>query len=387
MKLPRVRSTLAPFLMLPALALAVAPAGCAANEEEAASSDSAATAAAGVEFTSAVGALVVDGKKLCTAALVDVDAGARIGHVSAHGRQIVFGGACVGQLRNGVTGAAVFVTQQNGLRVSSPIVAFDFESQASAGLAVGILSEPVQGAEPLDIVGVSAITNAGVHTATVLEASEDGLLIGAATEIHAGVDLSLNTHCSSLAFGVKAGVAVGAGVAVRDDGLGAAAFVRIDGRLHFAAHIDGACVVRHFDEAVHHISVDVLEAANEIGNTLSSLGTGDVVAVVHTKTRRTTVKIKLTEDVLAIRVNGQGHISAQARGATCDKIPLLVLGGPCELRPQDGRGYRVGELVTIAIDTHLNLFPNTERGEQLTISTTNDPPPSPPDHDPFSGGG
>jgi hypothetical protein len=373
-------SMVLPLLMVPALALASV--GCASNDEEVASDEGAATAAAGVEFTSAVGALVVDGKKLCTAALVDVDAGARIGPVSAHGRQIVFGGACVGQLQNNVSGAAVFVTQQNNVSVSSPIIAFDFKSQASAGLAVGILSEPVAGAQPLDVVGLSAITNAGVHTATVLEANENGVLIGTATEFHAGADIALNTQCTSLQFGVKVGVAAGAAVSLRDDGLGAAAFVRINGQLHFAAHIDGQCIARHFGEAVARLDADALKTADQIATALNSIGTGDVIAVTHTKTNQTQLKIRMTEDALAIRVNSKGAINAQtwdesgAMTAACTKLPFLgLIGGPCELRPLGGEFFHKNELVKITIKVG-SLVPDGPLGQQVTISTTNEAGPS-----------
>src|SRR5687768_10133509 len=120
-------SLLATSLMVPALAL-----GCAAADDEIESSEGAASA--GIEFTAAVGAVVVDGKKLCTAALVDVDADAKIGGVSASGRQIVLGGACIGRLSSDFKGGAVFVTQRSEGSLATPIVSIDFESQASAGI-------------------------------------------------------------------------------------------------------------------------------------------------------------------------------------------------------------------------------------------------------------
>jgi len=360
---------LAPGLLIAALACSFGSAACAGSQDDATTgADSALTTSAGVELTSAVGAVLVDGKKVCTAALVDVDAGAHIGSVSASGRQIVFGGACIGKLSNGFTGAAVFVSQQNGVSVSTPIVAFDFESQASAGLAVGILSKPVAGATPLDVIGTGALINAGAHTASVIEANEDGVLIGSSVEIHAGVAFALSTQCSSLSFAAQAGIAVGAAVSLRDDGLGAAAFVRVNGKLHFAAHLDAGCVVHRVGDGLNKIATGTLDAANDVGNVLSSIGTGDVVAVVHTKTRNTTFALKMTQHVNEIRINGQGHISASdSRGSSCDKIPLVFLGGPCTLT-SDG-GYDRGELVTISVDTHENLFPNSDDGERLTIST------------------
>jgi hypothetical protein len=356
-------SNIAPVLAVVALGLV---SGCAAEADEtAAADDSALSAGAGVEFTSAVGAVLVDGKKVCTAALVDLDASAKIGPVSAHGRQIVFGGACVGKLQNGV-GAAVFVSQQNGLSVSTPIVAFDFESQASAGLAVGILGKEVPGAEPMDVVGTSALVNAGAHFASVIEADENGLLIASSAEIHAGVAFSLKTKCTSLQFAAQAGVAVGEKLSLSDDGLGASAFVKINGKLHFAAHIDAGCIVHHIGDGLHKIGDGVLKGANDVGNFLSSIGTGDVVAVVHAKSRYMTFGVRMTEDAKELKINGQGYIGAtDGKGGKCEKVPLLIIGGPCELKS----GYKKGELVTIQLDTGHNLFPNGDDGQRFVIST------------------
>ena len=345
--------------------------GCAADADEAADStdDAALSAGAGVEFTSAVGAVVVDGKKVCTAALVDIDAGARIGGVSASGRQIVFGGACIGQLKDGV-GAAVFVSQQNGVQISTPIIGFDFKSQASAGLGVAILGKAIPGAKPVDVIGTSALINAGASTASIIEANEDGVLIGTKAEIHAGVEFSLKTQCTSLQFGVQAGVAVGGSVSLRDDGLGAAAFVKINGKLHFAANIDAGCVVHHIGDAVGEIAGDVLDAANDVGNFLSSIGTGDVIAVVGADKQKITFAVRMDQNVKEIRINGQGYISAETDGAKCTKIPLILVGGPCELKPD--HGFKKGQLVIIKMDTGLNLFPNSGGIQRFTVSTSND---------------
>lgn len=365
--------TVAPVVLSSFLACGVVT-GCASNtaaDDGATADDSAFTGSSGLEVSSAVGALVVDGKKLCTAALVDVDASARIGSVSAHGRQIVFGGACVGQLSNGNVGAAMFVTQANGVSLQSPIVAFDFQSQAAAGLAVGILGAPVPGATPLDTVGASALANAGVSTAQVFEADENGVIMGATVNVHAGVAFSLATQCSSFSFAASAGVTVGGGVALRDDGLGAAAFVRINGKLHFAAHIDGQCIADHFGDDIAHLGGDVLSSANDVMNALNSLGTGKVIAVVQNHGQEIIVKVKLEENVAAIRVNGQGHIHVQdGNGGVCEKFPLLgIVGGPCEVRPLDDSGYKKGQVITLKIDTNLNIVPVP----QLVISTTNEP--------------
>jgi hypothetical protein len=361
---------LASSLVLTAAFACTTAVGCAnPTEEAAASDDSALSTSAGLEFTSSVGAVLIDGKKVCTAALVDVDASARIGGVSASGRQIVFGGACIGKLSNGLTGAAVFVTQQNGLSISTPIVSFDLESQAEAGLAVGILGRAIPGATPIEAIGASALINAGAHVASVIEANEDGVLVGGAFEIHAGVAFSFKTKCTSLSFAASAGISAGAQVSLSDDGLGAAAFVKVNGKLHFAAHIDGGCVVRQVGKGLKKLAALPLEVANGVGNALSSFGTGEVVAVINTKERYTTFALRMTEDVNEIRVNGQGHISASdSRGASCDKIPLLVIGGPCTLTSEGG--YSKGEFVSITVDTHANIFPNGDSGERLVISTS-----------------
>lgn len=353
-----------------ALAMSTAV-GCAASsaDDGATNDDSALSAGAGVEFTSAVGAVVVDGKKVCTAALVDIDANAKIGGVSASGRQIVFGGACAGKLRDGV-GAAVFVSMQNGVTVSTPILAFDFESQASAGLAVGILGRTIPGAEPVEVIGTSALIQAGASTASVIEADEHGLLIGTKAEIHAGVEFSLKTQCTSFQFAAQAGIAAGTAVHVGDDGLGASAFVKVNGKLKFAAHIDVGCVVHHVGDVVEGIADGVLTAANDVGNFLSSIGTGDVIAVVNTKHRYTTFAVRLDENVKEIKINGQGYIGASTQGASCEKIPLVIVGGPCELKRAGG--WKKGELVTIKLDAGLNLFPNGDEGQRFTVSLSND---------------
>jgi hypothetical protein len=336
-------TTMAPFLM--ASALACATGGCASDHSDSTAGDVGnLTAGGGVEFTSAVGAVVVDGVKVCTAALVDVDAGAHVGPISAHGRQIVMGGACIGKFRNGLMGGAAFVTQQNGFQVSTPIISLDLQSQASAGLAVGILSDPVPGAEPVEVLGASALVNAGAHFATVLEADKNGFLVGASAEIHAGVAFTLKTQCAEFSFAAQAGVSAGAAVSVGKDGLGAAAFVKINGKLHFAAHIDRDCHVQHFGNGAAPLSSDTLTAAEQIS---SMAGGAPVLAVLETPQSLTPVTVTLSKDADAIRITGTGHISAtDSRRTSCDNRS----SGPCELRP-DG-GYKAGENLSINIDTH-----------------------------------
>jgi hypothetical protein len=282
--------------------------------------------------------------KVCTAALVDVDAGAHIGPVSAHGRQIVMGGACIGRFKNGLVGGEAFVTQQNGFQVSTPIIGLDLQSQASAGLAVGILSDPIPGAEPATILGASALVNAGAHFATVIEADKNGFLVGASAEIHAGVAFSLVTPCAQFSFAAQAGVAAGASLSVGKDGLGAAAFVKIDGKLHFAAHIDQTCHIQDFGNGAAPLSSDTLTAADQIS---SMAGGAPVLAVLETPQSLTPVTVTIDKNTDVIRISGTGHISAtDSRKTSCDNRS----SGPCELRPAGG--YQAGENLSINIDTH-----------------------------------
>jgi hypothetical protein len=337
-------TTIAPFLI--ASALACATGGCASNHSESTEGDvGALTAGGGVEFTSAVGAVVVDGVKVCTAALVDVDAGAHVGPVSAHGRQIVMGGACIGKFRNGLIGGTAFVTQQNGFQVSTPIISLDLQSQASAGLAVGILSDPIPGAEPVEVLGVSALVNAGAHFATVLEADKNGFLVGASAEIHAGVAFTLKTQCAQFSFAAQAGISAGASLSVGKDGLGAAAFVKVNGKLQFAAHIDSNCHVQDFgNNGPAPLSSDTLTAADQIS---AEAGGAPVLAVLETPQSLTAVTVTLSKDSDVIRINGSGHISAtDSRNTSCDNRS----SGPCELRAAGG--YKAGENLSINIDTH-----------------------------------
>jgi hypothetical protein len=336
-------TTIAPLLI--ASALACATGGCASDHSESTAGDvGALSAGAGVEFTSSVGAVVVAGQKVCTAALVDVDAGAHVGPISAHGRQIVMGGACIGRFKNGLIGGEAFVTQQNGFQVSTPIIALDLQSQASAGLAVGILSDPIPGAEPVPVLGVSALVNAGAHVATVLEADKNGFLVGASAEIHAGVAFSLVTPCAQFSFAAQAGVKAGASLSVGKDGLGAAAFVKVDGKLQFAAHIDQNCHTQDFGNGAAPLSSDTLTAAQQISD---MAGGAPVLAVLETPQSLTAVTVTLDKDADAILISGTGHISATDQNRTsCDNNS----NGPCELHPAGG--YKAGQNLAINIDTH-----------------------------------
>ena len=59
--------------------------------------------------------------------------------------------------------------------------------------------------------------------------------------------------------------------------------------------------------------------------------------------------------------------ATDGKGGKCEKVPLLIIGGPCQLES----GYKKGELVTIQLDTGHNLFPNGDDGQRFVISTDN----------------
>src|SRR5262249_26997661 len=155
-------------------------------------------------------------------------------------------------------------------------------------------------------------------------------------EVHAGVRFDLKTKCTEWHFAAKAGIAVGGAVSVSDDGLGAAAIIKVNGKLHFAARVDGGCILHQIEEKVEKIAAAALEAANDTGDALSSMGKGKVIGVYAQRDRRATVSLRLYNDAKVIRINAQGHVSATTDGASCDKIPLLLIGGPCELAPANG---------------------------------------------------
>ena len=376
----KLSTKLIPFLMAPVFAV-----GCAAGEgDDVDANEGAASvgAAASADFTASVGAVVINGKKACTAALVDVDAEAKImvngNEVSASGRQVVMGGACVGQFKNGLIGAAAFVTAKSGVSISTPIVSVDLEAQAAAGLVVGILADkPSADAEPM-VLGLSGSVSAGAGVATILRADEDGLLVGAGFRANVGVSLDWKGKCSSLSFAAQAGIKVGASLSAGDDGLGAAAIIKVNGKLHFAASIDGGCIVHEVKTAVKKIAAATIDAANDVGDGISQLGRGKLIAVYDTTERRATVTVKLYEDQKVIRINGQGRISAEAKGASCH-----ALIGACELAPEGG--FKKGETVSISVDTHGNIFPDRPTGTRLFISTSNNV--TPPPADPSQNGG
>src|SRR5262245_34385381 len=96
-------SKLAPFFMLPLVAV-----GCAQTADDTEATEAAASSTR-LDFTAAVGSVEVDGQKLCTGAIVDIDSNATLGGTSASGRQVVLSGACIEAMRGRpYRGGAVF---------------------------------------------------------------------------------------------------------------------------------------------------------------------------------------------------------------------------------------------------------------------------------------
>lgn len=334
-------------------------------------------AGAGVRFTSAVGAVVVDGERLCTAALVDVDAEAHAGPVSLAGRQIVMGGACIGKLRRGMTGAAAFVVSRNNLSLATPILAIDFESEAAAGLAVGVLSNRPEDIRPMKLYGATGSITGAASTATVLRADENGVLVGAGVHVEAGADLAFTSRCSDLRFSAAAGATVAAGFGASDDGLGAAAIIEVNGELQFAASLDAGCVVRRLHGAIHRLASDTLRTCGELADQLAQAGQGEQIAVYEQKQRTQIVRVRINNPATTIQVGAFANVSARAIGVrTFDEhgpqndTTCSMVAGQCELRPVRGgtgapRGFTAGQYVDVEVTIHFGR-------SHVFIATKND---------------
>lgn len=325
-------------------------------------------AGAGAQFTTSVGAVVVDGKRICTAALVDVDAEAYIhvndAEVSLSGRQIVIGGACVGKLRNGVNGAAAFVISKNNVSLATPILSFDFESQAAAGLAVGVLSSQPEDTKPMKLYGADATVTGGAHAGTVLRADENGVLVGAGISVNAGVEFNWVGRCSELHFKAAAGATVAAGFEASDDGLGAAALIEVDGELRFAASIDAGCIARRIDRAVRHLAQGTLKACGELADKWVQAGQGDPIAVYEQTQTTQRVRVRINKKSSTIQVGAFANISAKAIGIkTFDEsgpqpdTTCSMVAGQCEISPIVGgtgapRYFMPGQLVDLEVTVH-----------------------------------
>ncbi len=361
-------------------AIAAGTAGCAEPaESEVESADDSLTAgtALNAELGGAVGALVVNGEKLCTAALIKAEAGATIqvngARVSAEGRQIVFGGACVGKIsgrQRDFAGVAAFVSQKNGLSLQTPVIGFDFQSRASAGLAVGILAEKSQ-ANPIEVAGVMGGADVGGSVGALFHANDrDGLVVGAGFELHGGFDIAIRTKCTSFVAGASGSVGAGASLQLRG-GDDAAAVIRVNGKLQFAAYldvkIDGQC-----------IRSETLEAINQFGEQMNSYGVGDVVSMqYHGGSGNARMSVYLDKPARYIRINSSGSITGRLGENRCRK--LAISGGPCALYLPGGAFFARG-WHDIDVDLGFDLFPSA-RGQLVVFSTSDRalPPPREPE--------
>jgi hypothetical protein len=373
-----------PFVLMgSAIALGT---GCAADDGDGAEAGDEANltteASLKAELGGAVGALVVNGERLCTAALVRAAAGAKIqvngAEISAEGRQVVFGGACVGKLsgkQKDFVGAAVFVSQKGGVTIKTPIIGFDFQSQASAGLAIGILGTKSE-ATPIELLGASASAGVSGSVGAIIRANDkDGLVVGAGFEVQGGFDVAFKTKCTSLKAGASVGVGASASIQLKG-GDEAAAIVKINGKFHFAAYlelkVDGQCVF-----------AKTIEALNQFGEQLNSAHIGEIVSMqYHPGPGSQKMSVFLEEEASFIRINTAGSIRGETSGIKCRK--LAITGTPCELFAPNGfkRGWH-----TINVDLGLLVIPNPERGQLVVFSTSDKPVPLPGQNDNFGGGG
>jgi hypothetical protein len=358
------------FLMVPALALGSV--GCGSKDaNNTTTGDDAFTSSGGLqaELGGAIGALVVNGERLCTAALIEADAGATIQvngvQVSAEGRQIAFGGACVGKLsenQKDFVGAAAFASLQNGVSVSTPIIGFDFQSKASAGLAIGILADKSQ-AKPMALAGIAADADVGGQVGAIVRANDkDGLIVGAGFQLQGGFDVAFSTQCASFEVGAAGSVGANASLQLKG-GDDAAAIIQVNGEFQFVANLDvqvnGQCVVAR-----------TLDDIDQFGQQLNSAGIGNIVSMQYHPTGRGTARfsVYLDQPAYFIRINSAGDLTGTTDGVVCRKF--ATTGAPCSLYAQDGfdRGWH-----TIDVDIELSLFANPQKGQLVVFSTADTP--------------
>lgn len=296
----------------------------------------------GLGFSAAVGVIEVGGERICTATLVDVDAHATVGGVSASGREIVLGGACVGHFANGYTGGAVFVTAAAGVAVRTPVAAVN----VSGGAGVGILTGVVPGVKPL-----KPYQGGGGSKATIIRANDDGKQVAAGVDIEVGVDFEIKTKCVDLRWKT----AVGVDVAVAGGTNDSFALVSVNGELEFAASIDGGCVVRQLGKTIETIVELPLDVANAILDGLSDIGAGDVIATYDVTDGNSTITVHFYEPASELRLNARGNLSATTQvlpnGKTASCNALI---GSCVLAPAGG--FKAGETINVAVDASGGLF-------------------------------
>ncbi len=348
--------------IVPMLAIPVLAVGCSAGaaDDGADGSEAAATSSASVEFTAAVGVVELEGKQVCTAAVVDVEASASVGPFSASGRQVVLGQACVGALaqaaRGAFVGGAVFVTHVGDKVIRVPIVAIEAGADA-ARFAVGILHKSITDIDaaikplkPFQGWGANAGVQGRGNAITLLRADSHGVQVGAAAEAAAGAEFGLRTTCTDWRW--RAQSQAGAGVAAEaGEVLGAAAIARVNGELQFAGSIDTGCVAAKVSDHIDALRTLIripLQAASSVLDAAASIGQGTVIAVYSLTDRVTTVRVYFYEAASEIRFNARGRLSAQiAGGASCSGLI-----GACTL----AGSFQAGAFVDVQIDTGLNLF-------------------------------
>ncbi len=185
-------STISALVLAPLLAVACA----APTEEDASANDEALKASLG--FNAAVGAIEYQGKRVCTATYVDVDA--KVGGQKVE--QVLMSGACVGALdtASGGTyiGGAAFVSGKGSSRVRVPLLSVTEKHGAEAGLAAGILARKVPGVAPIS-ADTSLSTGASIEVA-IFEPNANGELIrvGAKASGKGQAALDLATSCVGL---------------------------------------------------------------------------------------------------------------------------------------------------------------------------------------------
>jgi hypothetical protein len=355
----------APMLMVPVLAIGCAQSG----DEDASANEGAASvdiqAKAGVDVKGAVGAVVVNGRKVCTAALVDVAAGASISlngaEVSLSGRQIAMGKACIGKLDNGLIGGAAFVTVKKGVSLATPILSIDASALVSAGVMLGILAEKPQDTEPM-IFGFTA--SGGVHAgaSAIFRANEDGVLVGVGASAGFELDAQFRTKCTNFKFSAGLDIKAGAAVSLDDDGLGAAGVLEIDGHLHFVADIDGACILRQVKKVVVKIADGTLKVVTAAAEGLAEAkahGAGQVIAVydVPAGQQFATASLKLYAPARELKLNAAGRLSAR----------VTKLNGVALASGGDSGGMECGHPIP-AVLRSCELESNFKDGDQLEIS-------------------
>jgi hypothetical protein len=394
----RTAFSVVPFLLAPIFSV-----GCAQPVDGAANDDQAIQGGATAGFEAALGYVEVNGTKVCTAALVDVDASAKIGGISAAGRQVAMAGGCAGLLKPGAVGVTAFVTQQNGVAVSTPIVAVQAASKTDAAVAIGILAAPLKGVSAIKIASSAGLASAQGRGAVAYSVTERGVAVSAQGSFAASGQFAFATSCSNVLAKASVSASAGAGAAVGAGGIEGLAFVNVDGQLQLAGHIGVGCRVKKIVRGTvkivggvvkvvgdvaegtvvlaANVAGEVLEEAREIGEGISRIGEGDeFIGVCHAPggAREVTCKIRLRADRKQIRVNAFGRLAGKldsaSAGGTC-KDTLTSGFGPCTFSKAGNGAYKAGELITLTMssaDAFGNKSAFDDDGRALYVSTSSE---------------